>query len=118
MIEPHLQFIGADYEPGASGPQRYDCSGVCGAYLEALGFTVPQGAFQGIDGDIWRLRGSLDEVELERGDVVLSLQPDGQLHVDVAINPRRVLTALKGRGVAIRRTYSITNPLGVYRLRK
>jgi hypothetical protein len=57
-------------------------------------------------------------VELERGDVVLSLQPDGQLHVDVAINPRRVLTALKGRGVAIRRTYSITNPLGVYRLRK
>lgn len=118
MIDPHLQFVGAGYEVGAAGPEAYDCSGVCGAYLERLGYDVPAGAFEGINGDVWQLRGALQDVELERGDVVLSVTEDGGLHVDVAISPSRVLTALKGRGVAVRRAYSITNPLGVYRLRR
>jgi len=57
MTEPHLQFVGAGYEVGAAGPEAYDCSGVCGAYLERLGYDVPTGAFEGVNGDIWRLRG-------------------------------------------------------------
>ena len=118
MIEPHLQFVGAGYEVGAAGPEAFDCSGVCLAYLRRLGLEVPDGAFEGINGDIWQLRGALQDVQLERGDVVLSMTEDGCLHVDVAINSSRVLTAIKGRGVAVRRAYAITNPLGVYRLRR
>jgi len=60
VIEPHLKFIGADYEPGATGPERYDCSGVCGAYLEALGLKVPAGGVPG------HRRGRLEAARLAR----------------------------------------------------
>jgi len=114
-----LDLVGKPYQKGATGPDFYDCAGVVLAYLERLGHKVPADALSSPSAPCWELRGALGDVELEPGDVVLSLNEDGGLHVDVAVEGRdsRTLTAIYSHGTIIRRTYSIERALGVYRLK-
>lgn len=115
----YLDLVGMPWERHATGPDAYDCAGVCAEYLRRLGREVHPEAFFSPDGGHWDHLGQLGEVELEPGDVVLSLN-DEELHVEVRLATRDslTLTATRTRGTLVRPSYSIGNPIGVYRLRQ